>query len=154
VMGTLHYMAPEQMDNPLKLDHRADIYAVGVVLYEMLTGQLPRGNFPLPSRAAKVDSRLDQVILRALETDPNRRYQRISEIKTAVESLTQRAEPIPEALPAASMMTWLQVRGKALATEPILDVLPAEPTPRPYKGLDLALVEAEVQAPAKALMWA
>src|SRR5437899_2545090 len=49
VMGTLYYMAPEQVERPLEVDHRADIYSLGVVFYEMLTGQLPVGRFPMPS---------------------------------------------------------------------------------------------------------
>jgi serine/threonine protein kinase len=48
-MGTLHYMAPEALMLGSAVDHRADIYAVGVMLYQMLTGKLPQGMFELPS---------------------------------------------------------------------------------------------------------
>jgi tRNA A-37 threonylcarbamoyl transferase component Bud32 len=87
VMGTMHYMAPEQIDAPLKVDHRADIYSLGVVFYEMLTGKLPLGPFQPPSQKVQVDARLDQVVLRALEREPDRRYQQASEVKTDVEAI-------------------------------------------------------------------
>lgn len=88
VLGTLRYMAPEQMESPLEVDHRADIYALGVVFYEMLTGELPIGRFAPPSEKAEVDRRLDRVIFRALEARPDRRYQRASEVKDDVQSLS------------------------------------------------------------------
>src|SRR5208282_4931158 len=82
-------MAPEQMEKPLAVDHRADIYSLGVVFYEMLTGELPLGRFAPPSQKVSVDVRLDEVVLRALEKEPERRYQHVSEVKTEVESITQ-----------------------------------------------------------------
>ncbi len=87
VLGTLHYMAPEQLEKPLSVDHRADIYSLGVVLYEMLTGELPLGRFGLPSTKAAVDPRLDQLVLRALERNPARRFQHASEIRSEVEAV-------------------------------------------------------------------
>lgn len=85
VMGTPHYMAPEQIEHPQDIDHRADIYALGVVFYEMLTGELPLGRFEPPSHKVRVDVRLDEVVLRTLEKEPERRYQHASQVQTAVE---------------------------------------------------------------------
>ncbi len=87
VMGTPNYMAPEQVEQPLEVDHRADIYSLGVVFYEMLTGQLPMGRFELPSQRVKVDVRLDEVVLRALEKQPEQRYQLASQFATDLKSL-------------------------------------------------------------------
>src|SRR5207237_557138 len=75
VMGTLYYMAPEQMKRTHTVDHRADLYSLGVVFYEMLTGELPVGRFAAPSHKAKVDARLDAVVLRALAREPQQRYE-------------------------------------------------------------------------------
>jgi serine/threonine protein kinase len=89
VLGTLHYMAPEQIQGLRTVDHRADIYSLGVVFYEMLTGELPLGRFAPPSQKVEVDVRLDEVVLRSLESEPIRRYQRAGDVKTDVESISQ-----------------------------------------------------------------
>ncbi|MBA3710799.1 MAG: serine/threonine protein kinase, partial [Planctomycetes bacterium] len=94
VMGTVHYMAPEQVERSRDVDHRADIYSLGVVLYEMLTGGLPLGRFDPPSKRVAVDVRLDEVVLKALEKDPQRRYQQASEVQTDVDRIAS-GHPIP-----------------------------------------------------------
>jgi predicted Ser/Thr protein kinase len=95
-IGTPHYMAPEQMEHPASVDHRADIFSLGVVFYEMLTGELPLGKFSPPSsRKVEVDVRLDDVVLRALEKDPGRRYQHASQVKTAVDTIASTVAPPP-----------------------------------------------------------
>ena len=87
VLGTLHYMSPEQVERPLEVDHRADIYSLGVVFYQMLTGELPLGRFAPPSSKAQLDVRLDEVVLRALEKEPERRYQQVSALNTQVQAI-------------------------------------------------------------------
>src|SRR6266404_3252988 len=96
-IGTPHYMAPEQVEKPQTVDHRADIFSLGVVFYEMLTGELPLGKFAPPSRKVEVDVRLDDVVLRALEKEPERRYQQASQVKTAVETIASTAASLPPA---------------------------------------------------------
>jgi tRNA A-37 threonylcarbamoyl transferase component Bud32 len=96
VLGTPNYMAPEQLEHSGEVDQRADIYSLGVVFYEMLTGELPLGRFQPPSEKVKVDVRLDEVVLHALEKEPARRYQQVSQVKTAVETISgSPAGPVP-----------------------------------------------------------
>ncbi len=103
VMGTPHYMAPEQIEHPLTVDHRADIYSLGVVFYEMLTGELPLGRFPPPSSKVQVDVRLDEVVLHTLEKEPERRYQQVSDVKTAVETIVKSGSAgVPPAEPGVA----------------------------------------------------
>lgn len=89
-MGTPHYMAPEQWDQPAQVDHRADIYALGVVFYEMLTGERPAGVFEPPSKKSKspVDKKLDGVVMRAMDKNPDRRYQQAGQIGDDVTRIT------------------------------------------------------------------
>ncbi len=87
VLGTFRYMAPEQLERPLDVDHRADIYSLGVVFYEMLTGEIPMGRFDPPSACSSATAEVDDVVLRALAREPDRRYQFASELKSHLESL-------------------------------------------------------------------
>ncbi len=113
-MGTPNYMAPEQIEHPQDVDHRADIYSLGVVFYQMLTGELPIGRFAPPSKKVQIDVRLDDVVLRALEKEPELRYEQASDVKTQVESIVT----IPgNGLPsedAASEQARRQVKGPAI----------------------------------------
>ena len=102
VIGTPHYMAPEQVEKPQRVDHRADIYSLGVVFYEMLTGELPLGKFAPPSQRVHVDVRLDEVVLHALEKDPERRYQQASQVKTDVETIASQPTERPGGASAAA----------------------------------------------------
>ena len=84
VMGTLDYMAPEQRMKSKDVDLRVDIYSLGVVFYEMLTGELPIGKFEVPSRKVQIDVRIDDIVMKTLEREPSKRYQRVSEVGKAV----------------------------------------------------------------------
>ena len=101
IMGTPQYMAPEQREHPQEVDHRADIFSLGVVFYQMLTGELPTGRFEPPSKKVVIDVRLDEVVLHALEKNPERRYQQASQVKTDVQTITA-ATAHPTGSPAAT----------------------------------------------------
>jgi len=93
VMGTTLYMAPEQIEKPGEVDHRADIYSLGVVFYQLLTGELPIGRFHSPSRKVQIDVRLDEVVLRALEKEPALRFSQAEEIKTEIADIARTPAP-------------------------------------------------------------
>ncbi|MBI5387374.1 MAG: protein kinase [Verrucomicrobia bacterium] len=110
--GTPGYMAPEQQTAPHKVDRRADIYSLGVVFYEMLTGELPADKLQPPSRKVTIDVRIDEIVLRTLEREPERRYQQASEVKTAVETLSHlpsapsTAQPQKETATVTARSRW------------------------------------------------
>ena len=121
--GTPPYMAPEQAGPSPEVDHRADIYALGVVLYEMLTGERPNKELVAPSRKVQIDVRLDEIVLRALEKNPELRYQQASIFKTQVETIAStsgrgpahvgpentKADQSQTTLPPAELNPWQPV---------------------------------------------
>lgn len=90
VLGSAAYMAPEQHESPRDVDHRADIYSLGVVIYEMLTGELPLGRFPNPSSRAEVNGLVDEIVLRTLEKERELRHQSVDEVKTDLVEASKR----------------------------------------------------------------
>lgn len=89
-MGTPDFVAPEALIPGMQVDGRADLYAVGVMLYQMLTGKIPRGRFELPSGVVpQVDRRFDAIVDRAMQTDREKRYPTATEMKREVESVVK-----------------------------------------------------------------
>lgn len=88
VLGSLHYLAPEQLESPDQVDHRVDLYALGVVFYELLTGELPLGRYEPPSALYNnVDKRVDNVVLKSLSRKPANRFQTAREFGTEIQQL-------------------------------------------------------------------
>lgn len=101
-LGTPTYMAPEQAAADQDIDHRADLYSVGILAYEMLAGRPPFSGTaqavlvaqiadappPLTELAPHVPPAIAQIVMRCLEKDPARRWQSADELLTALESLT------------------------------------------------------------------
>lgn len=89
VLGSLHYLAPEHLEAPKEVDHRVDLYALGVVFYELLTGQLPLGRYEPPSQVSgNLDQRIDRIVMKTLDRKPRNRYQNASEINADLEQLS------------------------------------------------------------------
>ena len=109
--GTPQYMAPEQRLGPDGAGNRSDIYSLGVVLYEMLTGELPAASgMQPPSRRIRVDVRIDEIVLRALETKPELRYATAADFREQVEGVVHATSSgsKEQAMPrgAASLRIW------------------------------------------------
>lgn len=114
IMGTPVYAAPEQRRQNPGLDHRADIFSVGVTLYEMLTGHVPVGVFEPPSKKAGSPAALDKIVTRSLREDPEERYQKAADLRAAVEKTAMRlSRPVIQHTiaqrPIVSMMTTVIV---------------------------------------------
>ena len=88
-MGTPDFVAPEALISGMNVDGRADLYAIGVMLYQMLTGEIPRGLFQMPSVLTQgvVDPRFDGIITKAMQTDRNARYQAATDIRRDLDAI-------------------------------------------------------------------
>lgn len=85
-LGTPDFVAPEAIDGDGIPDHRADLYAVGVMLYQMLTGKIPRGQFPSPSELLPdLDPRVDDIVQQSMQYSPSDRYDTASSMRMALD---------------------------------------------------------------------
>lgn len=99
-LGTPDFVAPEALVAGGEVDPRADVYAMGVMLYQMLTGEVPRGRFELPSRRfPRIDRRFDAIIDKAMQRDREKRYSSAMELRSDLD----RIAPTPAA--ASSIVT-------------------------------------------------
>ncbi len=97
-VGTPNYAAPEQLMGEGHVDHRADLYSLGVMFYEMLTREIPRGAPTPPSRAVRnLDVRIDGVVFKAMSPEPDARYQTAVELRHDVDTIRATPPPAPAA---------------------------------------------------------
>jgi tRNA A-37 threonylcarbamoyl transferase component Bud32 len=91
--GTMNYMAPELMSRPWAADARTDLYAVIVVFYESIMGEIPRGSFEAPSSRSrmvrKLRKQVDSIVFRGLQSNPSRRFQTAIELRKHVDAIIE-----------------------------------------------------------------
>lgn len=94
-MGTMDYVAPEQLEPGQPVDHRADIYSLGMMIYKLITRILPQGTLIEPSKLVpNLDPRMDELVIRCLQRDPANRYQNIHELWTDIDRIHQDRKPV------------------------------------------------------------
>ena len=104
--GTPAYMAPEQKDSPHSIDTRTDIYSLGVVIYEMLTGERPGADLTPPSgKNRALDVRLDKIVLRALDANPKLRWQSANELNSELQTILTKSLGEPKVTPPEKLPT-------------------------------------------------
>ena len=137
VLGTVAYMSPEQRAGAA-LDHRSDLFSLGVMLYEALTGTLPQGAFAPPSALRpELGARLDAVVLRLLRPQPSDRFASAAQVGLALEGALAPARwPRRMALSAAAASViagagggWWALRGRAGTPVGKLEAASAVPPP-------------------------
>ncbi|MBX7210017.1 MAG: SUMF1/EgtB/PvdO family nonheme iron enzyme [Verrucomicrobiaceae bacterium] len=152
-MGTPDYVAPEALIMGVNVDGRADLYAIGVMLYQMLTGEIPRGLFLMPSvkTNGEIDPRFDKIITRAMQTDREARYQQATEIRKDLDVILtaprvkQDASKAVAAVPQGAVKN---VPGQRSAAQPPPDRRPGVAQPaRPAHESPNAPGKGEANAP-------
>ncbi|OAI56751.1 hypothetical protein AYO49_00550 [Verrucomicrobiaceae bacterium SCGC AG-212-N21] len=145
-MGTPDYAAPEQYEGVSDIDHRADIYSLGVMMYQMLTGRLPRGaSYKTPSQIAGVDQRVDAIVAKAMATEREDRYQSADGIKSDLLAIIKPAATstplhvsamVPVAIPVRAVPSTRATAAKSVTAAPRSVAAPVSrlaPSPQPAK---------------------
>ena len=124
-IGTLSYMAPESLILGAGVDRRADVYAVGVMLYQMLTGRLPRGIFKPPSELVPgLDTRLDDIVHKALQEDREQRFATTAEMRRAMDDILTRPVIAKEAPHTVAQTMQLEASVEEPPTPPAKQPFP------------------------------
>ncbi|MCB1278491.1 serine/threonine-protein kinase [Prosthecobacter sp.] len=149
-MGTPDYVSPEALIMGSSIDGRADLYAVGVMLYQMLTGEVPRGLFQMPNirTNGETDPRFDAIISKAMQTDRESRYQTAMDLRRALDvilSTPHIKQDASKAVAAVPQQAVDQTPGKRSAVA----VKPGTRGPKPPQGSTDHAADRNVSAPAR-----
>jgi serine/threonine protein kinase len=119
-MGTPDFVSPEALMPGVPLDGRADLYAVGVMLYNMLTGMIPRGAFRMPSITLQTDARFDKIIGKAMEMDRELRYQTALDLRRDLDVIltTPAAKTGMQTIPAQQVAAQPSLPQKPMGKTP------------------------------------
>ncbi|MCX6848523.1 MAG: protein kinase, partial [Verrucomicrobia bacterium] len=146
VAGTPEYMAPEQRAASATADHRTDIYSLGVVLYELLTGKRPPSSLQIPLKDAGTNTLLDEIVRRALEQDPAQRYQTVKELQQHLATLSAATSEV-QVYPRENYQRWfsrlLRIAGALCACYGLFSLQTPELFRKPVVvplGLNLSLL--------------
>lgn len=141
-IGTFQYMAPERLMDGETDDKRCDVYSLGVVLYQLLTGQLPQGDFPTPSETLpRLNPNLNTAVMKALARDPAQRFGDVTELFSAIDQTNKQKKGSKSMLPMSLVIATLLIAVAAIFTW-----LPSNPE---KEGGDSGKIGTKVAAPAR-----
>ncbi len=107
-MGTINYLSPEQRLSAKNVDERSDIFSLGIVFFEMLTGTLPLGSFEPPSKHRKdAGKQCNRIVSRSLNTNPDLRYQDVASLRADLLKIGSAKVTRPVALAAVALLAMV-----------------------------------------------
>ena len=142
IFGTPGYTSPEVMTNPTAADARADIFAVGILLHEMLTGSIPPKPYQAPSRLVQSDPRIDSLIAKAIAPHPDQRFQSANELAQSLGKLRDQMKAAPRRRLATASPVVAGSKPRATLTTGYAPsaATTAAPKKLPSKGFDFTLL--------------
>lgn len=150
-MGTPDFVAPEALVPGVPLDGRADLYAIGVMLYNMLTGEIPRGMWAMPAQKVGTDPRFDAIIAKAMQNDREARFQSATDIRRELDTILA----LPRSVIIAQQQTAAEAAAKATRAQKVAEAAqkPELPPAKPKSMLGPVLSIAATLVLGGGLYW-